>query len=102
VAYKRDIDDVRESPALDIIHLLGRRGASVSYSDPFVASLRADGVVPAMNSADAEKAAAEADCVVIVTDHKGFDYTKILASAKLIVDTRNALKGRVSDKIVRL
>jgi UDP-N-acetyl-D-glucosamine dehydrogenase len=102
VAYKRDIDDVRESPALDIIHLLGKRGATVSYSDPFVASLRADGVVPAMDSVNAEKAAAEADCVVIVTDHKGFDYTKIVASAKLIVDTRNALKGKVSDKIVRL
>jgi UDP-N-acetyl-D-glucosamine dehydrogenase len=102
VAYKRDIDDVRESPALDIIHLLGKRGAIVSYSDPFVASLRADGVVPAMDSKDAEKAAGEADCVVIVTDHKAFDYSKIVDRAKLIVDTRNALKGRVSDKIVRL
>jgi UDP-N-acetyl-D-glucosamine dehydrogenase len=102
VAYKRDIDDVRESPALDIIHLLGELGAIVSYSDPFVASLRADGVVPAMDSIDPEKAAAQADCVVIVTDHKGFDYTKIVENAKLIVDTRNALKGRVSDKIVRL
>jgi UDP-N-acetyl-D-glucosamine dehydrogenase len=102
VAYKRDIDDVRESPALDIIHLLGELGAIVSYSDPFVASLRADGVVPAMDSIDPEKAAAQADCVVIVTDHKGFDYSRIVDSAKLIVDTRNALKGRVSDKIVRL
>jgi UDP-N-acetyl-D-glucosamine dehydrogenase len=102
VAYKRDIDDVRESPALDIIHLLGKRGVKVSYSDPFVAHLRADGVVPAMDSVDAEKASAEADCVVIVTDHKAFDYSKIVTSAKLIVDTRNALKGQVSDKIVRL
>src|ERR1022692_399459 len=76
VAYKRDIDDVRESPALDIIHLLGKRGATVGYSDPFVAHLRADGAVGAMDSADAEKAAAEADCVVIVTDHKAFDYPK--------------------------
>jgi UDP-N-acetyl-D-glucosamine dehydrogenase len=102
VAYKRNIDDVRESPALDILHLLGKRGATVSYSDPFVASLRADGVVPAMDSIDAEKASGEADCVVIVTDHKGFDYGKIVDAAKLIVDTRNALKGKVSDKIVRL
>jgi UDP-N-acetyl-D-glucosamine dehydrogenase len=102
VAYKRGIDDVRESPALDIIHLLGKRGATVSYSDPFVPSLRADGIVPALDSIDAETAAAEADCVVIVTDHKGFDYSRILDRAKLIVDTRNALKGRVSDKIVRL
>jgi UDP-N-acetyl-D-glucosamine dehydrogenase len=102
VAYKRGIDDVRESPALDIIHLLGKRGAIVSYSDPFVPSLRADGVVGAMDSVDVEKAAAEADCVVIVTDHKSFEYSKIVAGAKLIVDTRNALKGQVSDKIVRL
>jgi UDP-N-acetyl-D-glucosamine dehydrogenase len=102
VAYKRDIDDVRESPALDIIHLLGKRGATVSYSDPYVPKLRADGVVPEMVSTDAEKAAGEADCMVIVTDHKGFDYAKIVDKAKLIVDTRNALKGRVSEKIVRL
>ncbi len=93
VAYKRDIDDVRESPALDIIHLLGKRGASVTYSDPYVPQLRADGVVPDMAAIDADKAAAEADCVVIVTDHKGFDYTRIVEKAKLIVDTRNALKA---------
>ncbi len=55
VAYKRDIDDVRESPALDIIHLLGKRGAKVTYSDPFVPQLRADGVVPEMTAIDAEK-----------------------------------------------
>jgi UDP-N-acetyl-D-glucosamine dehydrogenase len=102
VAYKRDIDDVRESPALDIIHLLGKAGAKVSYSDPFVPALRADGAVPAMSATDAEKSAAEADCVVIVTDHKGFDYSKILEKARLIVDTRNALKGFTSEKIVRL
>ncbi len=102
VAYKRDIDDVRESPALDIIHLLGKRGAQVSFSDPYVPGLRADGVVPAMDSVDPEKAAAEADCVVIVTDHKAFNYPKIVEFSKLIVDTRNALKGQRSDKIVRL
>jgi UDP-N-acetyl-D-glucosamine dehydrogenase len=102
VAYKRDIDDVRESPALDIIHLLGKAGAKVTYSDPFVPALRADGAVPAMEAKDAEKSAAEADCVVIVTDHKGFDYSKILEKARLIVDTRNALKGFTSEKIVRL
>src|SRR6266702_1852734 len=79
VAYKRDIDDVRESPALDIIHLLGRRGAKVTYSDPFVPRLRADGFLPAdMEAIDAEKGAAEADCVVIVTDHNKFNYRKIV------------------------
>jgi UDP-N-acetyl-D-glucosamine dehydrogenase len=102
VAYKRDIDDVRESPALDIIHLLDKRGAKVSYSDPFVPTLRADGIVPALDSIDPEQAASEADCVVIVTDHKAFNYPKIVTQAKLIVDTRNALKGQVSEKIVRL
>jgi len=99
VAYKRDIDDVRESPALDIIHLLGRRGAKVTYSDPWVPKINADGIV--MEAVEPSSAVA-ADCVVIVTDHPGFDYTGLVKSAKLIVDTRNALKGVESDKIVRL
>jgi UDP-N-acetyl-D-glucosamine dehydrogenase len=102
VAYKRDIDDVRESPALDIIHLLGKRGAKVTYSDPFVERLRADGAVPEMAAIDPMKGSAVADCVVIVTDHKKFDYAKIVERAQLIVDTRNALKGNPSEKIVRL
>jgi len=102
VAYKRDIDDVRESPALDIMHLLGRRHARVTYSDPYVPLLRVDGVVPEMASIDPLTAAAEADCVVIVTDHKSFDYARLVERSKLIVDTRNALKGRTSEKIVRL
>jgi UDP-N-acetyl-D-glucosamine dehydrogenase len=103
VAYKRDIDDVRESPALDIIHLLGKRGAKVTYSDPFVPKLRGDGILPSdMEAVDPETAAAQADCVVIVTDHKKFDYPRLVDRAKLIVDTRNALKGDKSAKIVRL
>jgi len=103
VAYKRDIDDVRESPALDIIHLLCKRGADVTYSDPFVSRLRADGIVPRdMESIDPEVASANADCVVIVTDHKKFNYPRVVERARLIVDTRNALKGFTSEKIVRL
>jgi UDP-N-acetyl-D-glucosamine dehydrogenase len=102
VAYKREIDDVRESPALDIIHLLGKHGATVTYSDPFVPRLHADGAVPEMTAIEAEHGAEEADCVVIVTDHKGFDYGRIVERARLIVDTRNALKGNLSPKIVRL
>ena len=103
VAYKRDIDDVRESPALDIIHLLGKRGAKVTYSDPWVPKLRGDGILPGdMEAIDAEKGSAKADCVVIVTDHKAFKYSRIVERAKLIVDTRNALKGNLSEKIVRL
>jgi UDP-N-acetyl-D-glucosamine dehydrogenase len=99
VAYKRDIDDVRESPALDIIHLLGRRGAKVSYSDPYVPRIHADGI---QLCASAESDAAAADCVVVVTDHKCFDYARLVKDARLIVDTRNALQRFTSAKIVRL
>src|SRR5580700_6984260 len=100
VAYKRDIDDVRESPALDIIHLLERRGARVTYSDPFVPSIRLEG--RELRAEDASAMASEADCVVIVTDHAKFDYPSIVKNARLIVDTRNALKKYPSPKVVRL
>ncbi|MBI3680978.1 MAG: nucleotide sugar dehydrogenase [Acidobacteria bacterium] len=100
VAYKRNIDDVRESPALDIIHLLRRRGASVTFSDPYVPCLKADGIE--MDSKDPVACSATADCVVIVTDHTTLDYDPIVENARLIVDTRNALKGHRSSKIVRL
>ncbi len=99
VAYKRDIDDMRESPALDVMLLLQRRGAVVSYSDPRVPKLALDGLD--LRSLP-ETAAAEADCVVIVTDHSAFDYVALLERAPLIVDTRNALKGFRSERIVRL
>jgi UDP-N-acetyl-D-glucosamine dehydrogenase len=98
VAYKKDIDDVRESPALDIIQLLERRGGKMSYSDPHVPYIRFDG----LELCSDEAAIGKADCVVIVTDHSGFDYKGLVDKAPLIVDTRNALKGMVSDKIVRL
>jgi UDP-N-acetyl-D-glucosamine dehydrogenase len=100
VAYKRNIDDVRESPALDIIHLLKQRGAIVSYSDPYVTDLHHEG--QAMESVDALEACSASDCVVIVTDHRDFDYAALLEASPLVVDTRNALKGMRSDKIVRL
>ena len=100
VAYKRDIDDVRESPALDIIHLLRRHGAIVTYSDPYVPSIRIDD--EHLFAAEERSAVAEADCTVIVTDHSGTDYAGIVSSAKLIVDTRNALRGVNSAKVIRL
>ena len=100
VAYKRDIDDVRESPALDVILLLQKRGAIVTYSDPFVPSLKLDGI--SLESKPLLESAAKADCIVIVTDHTDFDYKGLLSSAKLIVDTRNAMKAFQSEKIVRL
>ncbi len=99
-AYKRNIDDVRESPALDIILLLERRGSRVTYSDPFVARLALDD--HELTAQDPVAMAAQADCVVVVTDHSGVDYAAIVDRAKLIVDTRNALKNHPSPKIVRL
>jgi UDP-N-acetyl-D-glucosamine dehydrogenase len=99
VAYKRDIEDLRESPALDVILLLRQRGALVTYSDPYVPTVRLDGFELA---ASPEEAAGAADCVVIVTDHTAFDYGALVDRSRLIVDTRNALKGIVSDRIVRL
>ena len=101
VAYKRDIDDMRESPALDVIHLLQHRGAKVTYSDPYVPTMRLEqGSVMAAESPAA--ALPVADCVVIITDHKVFDYAEVVEKAALIVDTRNALSGIQSPKIVRL
>jgi UDP-N-acetyl-D-glucosamine dehydrogenase len=100
VAYKRDIDDVRGSPALDIMHQLERRGAKVSYSDPYVPSVRLDGQQWAHQ--DFACGVHEADCVVVVTDHKAFDYEMLVERASLIVDTRNVLKGMTSERIVRL
>ena len=100
IAYKRNIDDVRESPALDVIHLLEKRGATVTYSDPYVPSVRLESRVA--HAEDLMTNAVKADCCVIITDHKDFDYDGLVTNAKLIVDTRNALKGRKSDKIVRL
>jgi UDP-N-acetyl-D-glucosamine dehydrogenase len=100
VAYKRDIDDVRESPALDIIHLLRRRGAHVTFSDPYVPCLRIED--DELFSTDLAQALPEADCAVILTDHTSVDYHAVLRDARLLVDTRNALRGVNSEKMIRL
>jgi UDP-N-acetyl-D-glucosamine dehydrogenase len=100
MAYKRDIEDMRESPALDIALLLKQRGALVTYSDPYVPRVKFD--VLDLESADPVESARKADCVVIVTDHRGVDYKRVLDEARLVVDTRNALKQFSSEKIVRL
>jgi UDP-N-acetyl-D-glucosamine dehydrogenase len=102
-AYKRDIDDVRESPALDIIHLLQARGAEVSYHDPCVPSIRLeDG--NSMRTVELTAAwLGNADCVVIVTDHSSYDYQWIIDNSRLVIDTRNAtdkLEGKA--RIVKL
>ncbi len=100
VAYKRNIDDMRESPALDVILLLQKRGARVTYSDPYVPQLKLDGLE--LKSEELIATASAADCVVIITDHSKFDYRELVAASNLVVDTRNALKGMESPKIVRL
>ena len=100
IAYKRDIDDVRESPALDIMLLLERLGALVTFSDPYVRRIQTNGGY--LDAQEMLPSVAAADCVVIVTDHTAVDYTAVVERSKLIVDTRNALKGFRSPKIVRL
>jgi UDP-N-acetyl-D-glucosamine dehydrogenase len=100
MAYKKNIDDVRESPALDIALLLEKRGARVTYSDPFVPSVSLN--ARRLESAPMEEMVPQADCVVIVTDHSGVDYGYVARQARLVVDTRNALKGFSSANIVRL
>jgi UDP-N-acetyl-D-glucosamine dehydrogenase len=103
VAYKANIDDMRESPALDVIHLLQQKGALVQYHDPYVPSFVHDGW--SMRSVtDLMPAVASADAVVIVTDHRDYDYAAIFETASLLVDTRNALGkiGKESHKVVRL
>ena len=101
LAYKRDIDDLRESPSLTIIELLQQRGASVEYNDPFFASV-GQGRKYALNmsSTPLEKIP-DFDCVVIVTDHSQYDYAKIVEEAKLVVDTRNATRGIDAANVVR-
>ena len=90
VAYKRDVDDVRESPALDIIGLLAADGAHVEYHDPFVPELAEDGAH--MSSvALTDQALAEADAVVIVTDHTDIDYARVLEQAAVLVDARHVV-----------
>jgi UDP-N-acetyl-D-glucosamine dehydrogenase len=92
VAYKANVDDPRESPALDIIELLRRRGARVTYHDPHVPTVDLQGTPLHSEPLTPERLAA-ADCVVIATNHSAFDYEMIVSHARLIVDTRNALRG---------
>jgi len=101
LAYKRDIDDLRESPSLTIIELLQKRGAQVEYNDPFFPSV-GQGRKYALNMTSTPLGKiADFDCVVIVTDHSQYDYRSIVAEAKLVVDTRSATKGIEAPNIVR-
>ncbi len=101
VSYKRDVGDLRESPALDILDSLAGRGATLSYTDPFIPVLR-HGSLDLESVPEAEVVASRPDCTVICTDHSVFDYQAMVDGLPLIVDTRNALKGRRSSSIYRL
>ena len=101
VAYKADIDDVRESPSLDILDLLEQEGAKVGFSDPYIDTVRHAGRV--LHSTPFRPSALRSvDCVVIATAHKVFDYAQVAKHAKTIVDSRNALKGRRTRGVFRL
>ncbi len=101
VAYKRNISDVRESPALDILTLLGRMGANLSYCDPHVPELDEHGITMTGEKFSAATLR-KADCVVVVTDHSAFDWDLVATEAKAVVDARNALKGKGGPKVIKL
>ena len=102
-AYKPDIDDLRESPALDVIGLLREKKAAVEYNDPFIPLIEHEDW-DLHSVADYKKAAKEADLVVVITNHSDYDYPAILKQSKLILDTRNAF-GKIANgdpKVMKL
>jgi len=101
MAYKRDVNDVRESPALHVAKMLIDKGALVTYSDPFVPEIHEEGL-EMKGVGVRETLEAGTDCVVLLTDHAGFNYSEIVHLAPLIVDTRNALRDFIGGNIVRL
>jgi UDP-N-acetyl-D-glucosamine dehydrogenase len=100
VSYKRDIDDLRESPALDVLQLLQQRGAKVMYHDPYIPEIEFD--ERSLMSIDLDDGLRQADCTVIVTNHSNLDYQKVVTASKVVIDTRNATKGIQSSNIIRL
>src|SRR5246500_5743401 len=101
VAYKRDIDDLRESPSLTIIELLQKEGANVSYHDPYFPFIGKGRKYDLQMKCSSLENLGQYDCVLIVTDHSDYDYPSIVRESQLVVDTRNATKGIKSEKIVR-
>ena len=101
VAYKRDIDDLRESPALTIIELLQKEGAQVSYNDPYFPRVGKGRKYDLQMTCAPLENLGQYDCVLIVTDHSDYDYARIVQESQLVVDTRNATRGLHSAKIVR-
>jgi UDP-N-acetyl-D-glucosamine dehydrogenase len=101
LAYKKDVDDLRESPALIIIELLQKEGAVVSYHDPYFPTVGKGRKYDLQMKRTPLDNLGQYDCVLIVTDHSDYDYAAIVRESQLVVDTRNATKGIVSSKIVR-
>ena len=101
VAYKKDVDDLRESPALKIIELLKKEGVQVSYHDPYFASIGHGRHYDLNMKRVALENLGSYDCAVIVTDHSDYDYARIVRESQLVVDTRNATRGIDSPKVVR-
>jgi UDP-N-acetyl-D-glucosamine dehydrogenase len=103
-AYKPDIDDIRESPALDVIGLLQKKGAQVEYHDPYIPHLRTHDNIDMQSVPDVMDAVRNSDCVIIITNHSSYDYEAIIKEAKFIFDSRNALGklGKKNPKVVRL
>ncbi len=102
VAYKKDVGDVRESPALDVIRLLKDKGGIISYNDPHIPHLHEENMdIRSIDLGDYSMLK-DYDCIVIVTNHSSYDYKKVVDYSKVVVDTRNATKGILSDKIVKL
>jgi UDP-N-acetyl-D-glucosamine dehydrogenase len=101
LAYKKDVSDTRESPAMEIIRLLGKEGAQIQYFDPYVPRVEIDGkTLKSIKLLPAE--VKNKDCVIIVTDHSSVDYEELLKKSRVIFDTRNVYKNTSSRKVVKL
>jgi UDP-N-acetyl-D-glucosamine dehydrogenase len=100
MAYKKDIDDLRESPSLTILEVLQKEGAQVSYNDPYIPFVGRGRKYDLQMSSTPLENLQSYDCVLIVTDHSCYDYAKIVAESQLVVDSRKATRGIQSPKIV--
>ncbi|MFC6646078.1 nucleotide sugar dehydrogenase [Granulicella cerasi] len=101
VAYKRDLDDLRESPALTVIQLLEEAGAQVAYNDPYFAKVGTGRKYALERTSTPLDSVGEFDAVIVTTDHSAYDYAALVAASKLFIDTRNATRGIASNKIIR-
>jgi UDP-N-acetyl-D-glucosamine dehydrogenase len=103
VAYKKNVSDCRESPALDVMRMLNEKGADLTYNDPYVPTLRL-GTITMKSIELSLEVVGKQDCVIILTDHSDYDFKQITAAARLLIDTRNATKDlhAFTDNIIKL